>query len=188
MRAVRTDLAFLELAHRLDRETSGCLLLAKNRIALNACHELFRQHTVTKIYQVVVLGRWPESLQMVDVALQKNSSQGGERKTTVSSQGKSAKTHFRVLEYYSSATLLEAKLETGRTHQIRVHTAHSGYPVIGDEKYGDKQFNQYARQNGIGRLLLHAYRLVFACPLTDKKIDIKSQRSLIKYEKSLNSL
>lgn len=151
----------LELVHRLDKETSGCLLVAKKRSALTALHAALREHTVEKVYVTLVQGHWPATLTEIDVPLEKNHLSSGEWFVRVDSHGKSARTGFKVLHYYPqvNATLLEARPYSGRTHQIRVHAAHAGHPIAGDDKYGDKAFNQALKAQGLNRLFLHAARL-----------------------------
>ena len=162
LRQVRPD-EDLELVHRLDRDTSGCLVIAKSRQALNQLHELFREEKsdMEKIYRAVLAGRWQGGEKLIDAPLRKNTLQGGERMVMVAPDGKPAQSLFTPLDYFDRGTLAEIKLYTGRTHQIRVHAAHAGHPVAGDEKYGDKSFNQYLKNNNLRRMFLHAYRLSF---------------------------
>lgn len=166
LRALRPESHFLELVHRLDRDTSGCLIIAKKRSALRTLHDYFRGDGVKKSYLALLQGRWEKQKLIVDQALQKNISQGGERMVKVSSSGKPSKTLFRRLTLYTDATLVEASPYTGRTHQIRVHAAWLGHAIIGDERYGDQQFNKNFRQRGYKRLFLHAHKLQFAHPVT----------------------
>ncbi len=161
MRALRPQEQQLELVHRLDRDTSGCLLIARRRSALRTLHEMLRGNGVDKRYMALVSGRWKNDREVVDVPLSKNQLQSGERVVRVDPNGKSAKTIFRVQERFSDATLVEAELLTGRTHQIRVHLAHLGTPVLGDEKYGDDAANRKMKQQGLNRLFLHAKSLSF---------------------------
>ncbi len=152
----------LELVHRLDRDTSGCLVIAKSRLALNELHKLFRaDEGLQKIYRAILGGRWQGGEKIIDAPLLKNTLQGGERMVMVDAAGKSAKSLFNPLDYYPTATLAEIKLFTGRTHQIRVHAAHQGHPVAGDKKYGDEAFNKQLKQQGFKRMYLHAYQLSF---------------------------
>lgn len=155
LRKLRPQTKTLELIHRLDRETSGCLLIAKRRSALLEWHHLLTHRQVKKEYTLLVKGQWDSKKKVVDLPLKKNVLQSGERMVTVDSEGKAAETHFRILQSFDTATLLSANLITGRTHQIRVHTAAMGHPIAGDEKYGDKRFNQLMRKKGLKRLFLH---------------------------------
>lgn len=163
LRALHPELPSLELAHRLDRETSGVLVLAKDRASLLALHELLRgdvaEERVHKVYLTLVRGRWPDALREVDAPLEKNTLRGGERVVEVRGDGKPSRTRFRVLRRFSEATLLETRPITGRTHQIRVHAAHAGHPIAGDDKYGDPAFDRALRSRGLTRLFLHAARI-----------------------------
>ena len=162
---------FLELAHRLDRDTSGCLVLAKNRATLNRLHDALRkrgQGEIEKIYLALVMGDWPEGITTVDAPLQK-TLRGGEHMVEVCDSGQHAVSHFSKLQRFHDASLIQVRIETGRTHQIRVHAASSGHPLAGDAKYGNAEFNRSMKQFGLRRLFLHASRIVL--PL-DKKIRI----------------
>jgi 23S rRNA pseudouridine955/2504/2580 synthase len=161
LRALRPQAPYLELVHRLDRDTSGCLLIAKKRSALRYLHELLRGDGVDKRYLALVRGQWRGGEQPVALALQKNTLRSGERIVRVDDEGKAALSIFRPVESYSMASLVEVELKTGRTHQIRVHAAASGFPIAGDEKYGDPDFNRTLRQQGLKRLFLHARSLSF---------------------------
>ena len=163
LRASRPQAPFLELAHRLDRETSGCLVIAKRRSFLRLFHEQLRNGEVVKQYLALLAGRWSGGKQTVNVPLRKNQLKGGERMVVVDEEaGKKALTIIRPVSRFSVATLAEVDLKTGRTHQIRVHAAHLGHPLAGDEKYGDPAFNRSLRTRGLRRLFLHAHRLEFA--------------------------
>ena len=151
----------LELAHRLDRDTSGVLVFARRRPALTALQALIRDNETTKQYLTLLQGRFQRATFDVNAPLRKSVLQGGERMVRVDEQGKAALTRFRTIEAYAESTLAQATLFTGRTHQIRVHSAHSGHPVAGDEKYGDRDFNQRMRKKGLKRLFLHAARFEF---------------------------
>ncbi len=151
----------LELVHRLDRATSGCLMVAKRRSALRTLHELLRSNGVDKRYLALVAGRWKRDRETVDAPLAKNMIQGGERVVRVDPEGKEALTRFRVLERFPDVTLVEAELMTGRTHQLRVHLAHLGTPILGDEKYGNSLANRRLKKQGLKRLFLHAKSLSF---------------------------
>lgn len=164
----------LELVHRLDKETSGCLLIAKKPSALRYLHELIRTDKIEKVYIALVQGNWPRSVKRVDVPLHKNQLSSGERLVKVSLQGKSALTSFRVLQRFGKATLIEAQPHTGRTHQIRVHAAHAGHPLAADDKYGNKEFNKWIKDKGAKRLCLHAARLTFQLPDSSQTITIEA--------------
>lgn len=159
LRALHPRQPYLELVHRLDRDTSGCLMIAKKSSVLREIQQLLREGRIDKRYLLLVQGHWPRRLQEVDVPLKKNTLRSGERHVQVNSDGKAARTLFKVLQYFVGATLLEARLLTGRTHQIRVHATHAGHPLAGDEKYGDNDFNREIRAYGLKRLFLHAYAL-----------------------------
>lgn len=168
LRRQRPQAKFLELAHRLDRETSGILLVGKKRLALTALHDMFREHGAgaDKRYLVLVKGRWMNATQHVKLPLHKYLTEGGERRVSVNSEGKAAHTVFRLLARWPEMSLLEAQLKTGRTHQIRVHLAHLGFPILGDEKYGDFTLNRNLKRDGLKRMALHAWRMAFRHPLS----------------------
>lgn len=172
LRHARPQEKFLELVHRLDRDTSGCLMLAKKPSVLKELHELLRNGQVEKIYQALVKGCWPKQLHRVDAPLKKYQLQSGERMVSVDPDGKTAATEFRVIQRFTDMTLVEAKLLTGRTHQIRVHATHTGHPIAGDEKYGDKEFNKQLRAHGCKRLFLHATSLHFVLPSSGQEIAV----------------
>lgn len=151
----------LELVHRLDRETSGLLMIAKRRSALRRLHELQRQGAIKKSYLALVYGDWPRNRMEVKVPLKTNQVQGGERIVRAHPQGKESQTAFRIKEQFSEAMLVEAVLGTGRTHQIRVHAQYLGTPILGDGKYADESTQQLARKLGLKRLFLHAQKLSF---------------------------
>ncbi|HEV7716994.1 MAG TPA: RluA family pseudouridine synthase [Steroidobacteraceae bacterium] len=155
----------LELVHRLDRDTSGCLLVARKRSALRALHELMREGLVDKRYLALLKGHWNLGHTKVNVPLRTDIRVGGERTVKVSPSGKSAISEFRPIQWFGKrATLVEVSLLTGRTHQIRVHSAHSDNAVAGDEKYGDKDFNAEMREYGLDRMFLHAHSVSFDWP------------------------
>lgn len=160
VRQMRPTHRFWELAHRLDKETSGCLILAKKRSALRTLHDIFRAGQIEKTYTALLVGNLTQST-TVTAPLQKNQLQSGERMVRVDSAGRAAKSFVQVTHAYANMTLAEVKIATGRTHQIRVHCAHIGHPVAGDSKYGDKRINQRLRELGLKRLFLHASRLRF---------------------------
>jgi len=152
---------FLELVHRLDKDTSGCVMVAKKRSMLKYLQDLLRRETgVDKRYLALVEGKWPKRKTLVNLPLLKREAHGGERHVAVNhEQGKPSKTAYRVIETFAGATLVEAKPITGRTHQIRVHCQQNGHPIIGDSKYGAENVNKVFKKQGIKRLFLHAYAL-----------------------------
>ncbi|HEX6244957.1 MAG TPA: RluA family pseudouridine synthase [Polyangiales bacterium] len=156
LRAMYPELPGLELAHRIDRETSGVLVCAKTRPALGLLHDLFRDDRVKKTYLALAHGQVPDTLREVDAPLEKNTLRSGERMVEVRGDGKPSQTRFRVLRRFQDATLLEAMPVTGRTHQIRVHAAHAGFPLVGDAKYGDSARDKALRRFAPLRLFLHA--------------------------------
>lgn len=160
LRRLRPD-ADLALAHRLDRDTSGCLLVAKSRAVLLELHRALRDREVKKRYRVIVHGAWPRRTATVQVPLERYVTGSGERRVRVASAGKASRTDFAIIERSDAASLLEARLHTGRTHQIRVHALASGHPVVGDQKYATDAQLAMARQRGVHRLCLHAEALVF---------------------------
>jgi 23S rRNA pseudouridine955/2504/2580 synthase len=174
LRSMRPDARFLELVHRLDRETSGVLLVAKKRSALTALHEKLRSRDMDKRYLVGVAGRFRNEKQHVRLALAKRDAPDGGKKVTVAKDGQEAETVFRLLERRDDASLLEAELLTGRTHQIRVHLAHLKHPVLGDDRYGDFELNKALRKRGLKRMFLHAARLEFMHPVTDERLVLES--------------
>ena len=174
LRSMRPDARFLELVHRLDRETSGILLVAKKRSALTALHEKLRSRDMDKRYLVGVAGRFRNEKQHVKLALAKRDAPDGGKKVTVSKDGQEAETIFRLLERRDDASLLDAELLTGRTHQIRVHLAHLKHPVLGDDRYGDFELNKALRRRGLKRMFLHATRLEFKHPMTDQFVALES--------------
>jgi 23S rRNA pseudouridine955/2504/2580 synthase len=174
MRAGRPQAPYLELAHRLDRGTSGCLVLAKRRSFLRAFQEQLRQGEVVKHYLALVSGTWDGGRQTVTAPLRKNLLRGGERMVTVDETGKEAISVFKPVTCFREATLVEVELKTGRTHQIRVHGAHIGHPLAGDEKYGDPAFNQTMKRLGLRRMLLHAHYIEFAETANGEKITVSA--------------
>lgn len=158
----------LELVHRLDRDTSGVLVFARRRSALTALQSAIREGDVIKRYLALLEGHLPQQSLSVNAALKKSVLQGGERMVQVAPDGKPSLSHVRVLEEYASCTLVEVKLETGRTHQIRVHCQHIGHPVAGDDKYGSREFNRAIRDIGLKRLFLHAAHFEFQLPNNDQ--------------------
>lgn len=162
LRKTRQDLAYLELIHRLDKETSGCLLLAKKRSTLRSMHALLEAREVQKIYWALVTHRWEGKKQViVQAALEKNILKSGERIVKVKEEGKASETVFKLLENYNQACWVEASPKTGRTHQIRVHSAHLGHVIVGDKKYGALAGEVEGIDNQQHRLFLHARSIQF---------------------------
>lgn len=174
LRAEWPDAPYLELVHRLDRETSGCLLIARRRSALRHLHEQLREGRIKKTYLALVRGQWRGGRQEVSAPLRKNRLKGGERMVCVDPEGKEAVTVFTPVSVFEEASLMEVELKTGRTHQIRVHAAHCGYPLAGDPKYGDDIFNKAMRKSGLRRLFLHAGMLEFTDPGQDEVINVSA--------------
>ena len=181
LRRQRPHARFLELAHRLDRETSGILLIGKKRSALTALHDMFREgtagggaRTTDKRYLVLVSGRWMDQLRHVKLPLHKYLLESGERRVRVAEEGKASHTVFRLLGRWQRFSLLEAELRTGRTHQIRVHLAHLGYPIAGDEKYGDFALNRELQKMGLKRMFLHAWKIRFSHPLSGDELQLEA--------------
>lgn len=176
LRRQRPQAKFLELAHRLDRETSGILLVGKKRLALTALHDMFRDHGqgADKRYLVIVKGRWMNVTQHVRLPLFKYLLDSGERRVRVAEDGKPSHTIFRLLGRWGEHSLLEAQLKTGRTHQIRVHLAHLGFPILGDEKYGDFAINRDLRRGELKRMALHAWRMDFRHPLSESPLELRA--------------
>ncbi len=170
LRAARPDQT-LELVHRLDRDTSGCLLIARKRSTLRSLHALLREDSAgegdgfDKRYLALVRGKWELGKKRIDAPLRTDTRVGGERTVKVDASGKEAASEFRVVQFFGNlATLLEVRLFTGRTHQIRVHAAYAGHPVAGDSKYGDGEFNRQLQDFGLRRLFLHAHSISFEDP------------------------
>ena len=157
----RLDAPSLELVHRLDRGTSGCLIVARDNGVNRELQGLFRERAVEKDYAALLAGSWPASREVVDVPLAKNVEHAGERRVVVAADGARALSRFRVARRLPGATLVDVAIETGRTHQIRVHARHVGHAVVGDTRYGDNRANARFRRLGLGRLFLHAARLAF---------------------------
>ncbi|WP_265693470.1 23S rRNA pseudouridine(955/2504/2580) synthase RluC [Providencia rustigianii] len=172
LRALRPEARFLELVHRLDRDTSGILLVAKKRSALRALHEQLRLKQMQKDYLALVRGNWQSHMKVVQAPLLKNILQSGERIVRVNSEGKSSETRFKVEERFDNATLVKASPVTGRTHQIRVHTLHAGHPIAFDDRYGDKQFDSQLAGTGLKRLFLHANALTLTHPKTGEEMRV----------------
>ncbi|GAB6142362.1 23S rRNA pseudouridine(955/2504/2580) synthase RluC [Methylosoma difficile] len=190
LRLIRPEARFLELVHRLDKDTSGCLIIAKKRSALRLLHEQFRDDRIQKTYLALLSGQWAKKQQVVNAPLLKNISQGGERMVVISPSGKTAETLFKRLQVYKAATLVEASPKTGRTHQIRVHAASLGHPIIGDDRYGFEDANKLFRQKGYKRMFLHAKTLKFQHPVSQAMLSIsaplpKQLDDLLKHEEPL---
>ena len=185
MRQARPAARLLELVHRLDRETSGLLLIAKKKSALKALQDQFRERETGKTYLALVKGRWPEKLKVIDVPLHKFLLADGERRVRVTRaddpDGMRAITLVKVAQHWAAPagsgltdglSLLEVTIKTGRTHQIRVHLASSGHPIAGDDKYGDFDFNRQLMRAGLKRMFLHAWRLRLTHPVTREILEL----------------
>jgi 23S rRNA pseudouridine955/2504/2580 synthase len=174
MRRARPQAKFLELVHRLDRETSGVLLLAKKRSALTAMHEIMREGASDKRYLTLVLGQWSNVKQHVKLPLHKFDTAQGEKRVMVKEGGQASHTIFTLQKNWPGFSLLEAQLKTGRTHQIRVHLSHLGFPIAGDDKYGDFARNRELMKQGLKRMFLHAHSIAFTHPLTGEAMHISA--------------
>lgn len=179
LRGLRPQARFLELVHRLDRDTSGCLVVAKKRSALLTLHAMLREGQVDKRYLALIRGVWGGQARVIDAPLQKHHLPSGERRVNVGAEGKESASRFTPQrtftacdELVSGASLVEIRLLTGRTHQARVHAAHVGQPIAGDDKYGDKLFDRELRALGLQRLFLHAASLRFAHPETGREVSV----------------
>jgi len=178
LRLARPDAAFLELVHRLDRDTSGVLLVAKKRSALTGLHVQLRDGAIDKRYYVLVRGKWRDAKRAVELPLATYHAGDGERRVRVDDGGRLARTVFRRVKVWPRAdppmALLEAELETGRTHQIRVHLAHLGFPIAGDDKYGDFAWNRALAREGLKRMFLHAHGIRFAHPVGGGEVVVEA--------------
>ena len=176
LRRARPDARFLELVHRLDRETSGILLIAKKRSALKDLQVQFRERETGKTYLALVLGDWPDKLKVIDVPLRKYLLPDGERRVRVTAkddpEGMRSISLVKVRERLPGFTLLEVTIKTGRTHQIRVHLASQGHPIAGDDKYGDFERNKALQKQGLKRMFLHAWRLQFTHPAGGARVEL----------------
>jgi 23S rRNA pseudouridine955/2504/2580 synthase len=170
LRRERPGATFLELVHRLDRDTSGVLLIAKKRAVLTGLHRQLREGRAAKFYLVLAKGRWRDAKRNVKLPLHKYVRASGERRVEVDAEGQAAHTIFRLQRPVGAFSLLEAELKTGRTHQIRVHLAHLGFPIAGDDKYGDFETNRALARAGLKRMFLHACKLVVAHPETGEEV------------------
>ncbi|MEZ8189348.1 23S rRNA pseudouridine(955/2504/2580) synthase RluC [Vibrio sp. 1F279] len=184
LRALRPDARFLELVHRIDRDTSGILLVAKKRSALRHLQAQFREKTVQKYYFALVMGEWKNSCKVVNAPLLKNEVNSIVR---VNPNGKASETRFKVLEKFQEATLIQASPITGRTHQIRVHAQYTGHPIAWDDRYGDRRFDAYTGKVGLNRLFLHAANIKFTHPGSEEKMDISAPMER-RLEKALTGL
>lgn len=183
LRQARPESRYLELVHRLDKDTSGLLMIAKKRSALVKLHEMIRQNVPQKQYIALGLGKWPVDSGHIKLPLLKYQGQQGEKMVRVSEEGQYAHTHFQVLERFAftpasaladfqHATLVQANLKTGRTHQIRVHMQSQDCPIAGDERYGDYSKNKRLQKQGLKRMFLHAYRLALPHPVTGENLEL----------------
>lgn len=170
LRALRPEAKFLELVHRIDRETSGILLIAKKRSALKSLHEQLRLKQMQKNYLALVKGNWPSLCKVVQAPLLKNTLKSGERIVRVDQEGKPSETRFKVEERFEFATLIKASPVTGRTHQIRVHCQYAGHSIAFDDRYGDTQFDASLTGTRLNRLFLHAANVRFIHPKTENEI------------------
>jgi len=173
-RLIKPELEFIELVHRLDRDTSGCLLIAKSRESLLNLQQQMLSDQIDKRYLTLLKGEMNSDEVYIEQPLQKNTVSSGERMVKVDPEGKSAKTLFIKRQSYGIAQLSEVKLFTGRTHQIRVHSAWSGHPVAGDDKYGDREFNKQMKTFGLKRLFLHAWQLGIHHPITQEPLSLEA--------------
>jgi len=174
LRLERPEVKFLELVHRLDRETSGVLMLAKKRSALTILQDVLREGGMDKRYLTLVKGKWLDQKRNVRLALNKYLTDSGERRVSVQEGGKASHTIFHLRKAWQDFTLLEAELKTGRTHQIRVHLAHLGYPIAGDDKYGDFTLNKLLQKRGLKRMFLHAFKVTIKHPLTGEMLHLEA--------------
>lgn len=175
LRKTHPDAKFLELAHRLDRDTSGILILAKKRQALVGLQEIIRNQQMKKHYLALTLGVWRDKLRNVKAPLFKYLTKEGERRVKVDSEhGQASQTIFSLVQTYHNFSLVKADIKTGRTHQIRVHLQHIGYPILGDDKYGDFEANKQWNKAGFKRMFLHACETEFIHPISQAKILLKA--------------
>jgi len=174
LRNMKSDEVSLELVHRLDKATSGCLLIAKDHSILRKLHHDIKGGYVKKKYVALLNKKFPKKQMDVCLSLRRNGSRSGERLVRVDEDGKLAKTRFFVKKYFPGASLVNVELITGRTHQIRVHAAHLGHPIAGDNKYGDRDFNSRMKEAGLKRLFLHAESIEFTSPKSQRLIKVKA--------------
>lgn len=174
LRSLRPQQKFLELVHRLDKNTSGVLLVAKKRSALKHLHDQLRHKQMQKDYQALVRGEWQKHDKVVKAPLLKLTLKSGERIVRVNTEGKASETRFKILQRYDGATLVQASPVTGRTHQIRVHCQYAGHPIACDEKYSEQKFDDSMRALGLNRLFLHAAQLKFTHPDTETEMTVQA--------------
>ena len=171
LRSLRPEARFLELVHRLDKATSGCLLIAKKRSMLRALHEQLRNKTMNKQYLALVMGSWDKKIRSVKEPLLKHAQNSIVK---VSPEGKASETRFKIMQRYHGATLIEASPVTGRTHQIRVHTACKGHNIACDDRYGNDEFTAEMKKLGLNRLFLHARHITFFHPVLEEKMTVSA--------------
>jgi 23S rRNA pseudouridine955/2504/2580 synthase len=175
LRSARPDLPELDLVHRLDRETSGCLIVAKKRSALRDLHAQLREGTTEKRYLALVCGKWNLGTKRIELALDTSERRSGERHVAVRTHGKMAVSTFKPVQFFSNvATLMEVMIDTGKTHQIRVHAAYAGHPVAGDDKYGDRDENTRLQGFGLNRMFLHAASIEVLRPGTHEPLNVSA--------------
>lgn len=174
MRALRPQQKFLELVHRLDKDTSGVLLIAKKRSALKHLHDQLRYKKMQKDYQALVRGEWQANVKAVKAPLLKLTLKSGERIVRVNGEGKPSETRYKILQKFERVTLVQASPVTGRTHQIRVHCQHAGHPIACDDKYSEMNFDNSMRELGLNRLFLHAAQLRFIHPENDEVMTVQA--------------
>jgi 23S rRNA pseudouridine955/2504/2580 synthase len=174
LRAARPEDHFLELAHRLDRDTSGCLIIARRRSTLRRLHAMLREGRIEKRYLALVAGEWAGGRREVNQPLHRTPAEGRRRQVVVSEEGRAARTLFRPAARYRGWTLMEARLDTGRTHQIRVHAAHLGHPLAGDERYGQRELDRELKAAGLRRMFLHAASVALEHPETGGRLAVSA--------------
>ncbi|WP_025820645.1 23S rRNA pseudouridine(955/2504/2580) synthase RluC [Shewanella marina] len=174
LRSLRPQQKFLELVHRLDKDTSGVLLVAKKRSALKHMHDQLRHKKMQKDYQALVRGEWQSNDKAVKAPLLKITLKSGERIVRVNKEGKESETRFKIMQRYQGCTLVQASPVTGRTHQIRVHCQYTGHPIACDDKYSEQKFDDSMRSLGLARLFLHAAQLRFTHPDTEEVMTVKA--------------
>ena len=161
IRKIKPQYKKAHLVHRLDKDTSGCIIIALRLSVLRELHKELRNGHVEKLYLAIVNGTWPKRLTEIESNLKKNILKSGQREVQVSEEGKKSKSIFRVIRNHNNMSLVECKILTGRTHQIRVHSSNAGFPILGDNKYGDKKINRLMKSKGLNRMLLHAKKISF---------------------------